>query len=159
MLIAIQAEEILNKQSGWKALTGTTDFSKIAVENPPSHAHKLAFDIVVDRILGFVGNYFVKLDGQVDAIVFAGGIGEKSALLRKVLVEKARCLGVAVDTAANETGPAEDQTVLDISKEAGKGPRVLVCQTDEQVSRRPLTSCLNELLTHLISLRWHIIAF
>ncbi|KAM0116708.1 hypothetical protein ACP6JC_006686 [Aspergillus fumigatus] len=132
MLIAIQAEEILNKQSGWKALTGTTDFSKIAVENPPSHAHKLAFDIVVDRILGFVGNYFVKLDGQVDAIVFAGGIGEKSALLRKVLVEKARCLRVAVDTAANETGPAEDQTVLDISKEAGKGPRVLVCQTDEQ---------------------------
>ncbi|EAL92506.1 acetate kinase, putative [Aspergillus fumigatus A1163] len=128
MLIAIQAEEILNKQSGWKALTGTTDFSKIAVENPPSHAHKLAFDIVVDRILGFVGNYFVKLDGQVDAIVFAGGIGEKSALLRKVLVEKARCLRVAVDTAANETGPAEDQTVLDISKEAGKGPRVLVCK-------------------------------
>ncbi|KAK9622841.1 hypothetical protein V6Z94_003764 [Aspergillus fumigatus] len=127
-----RAEEILNKQSGWKALTGTTDFSRIAVENPPSHAHKLAFDIVVDRILGFVGNYFVKLDGQVDAIVFAGGIGEKSALLRKVLVEKARCLRVAVDTAANETGPAEDQTVLDISKEAGKGPRVLVCQTDEQ---------------------------
>ncbi|RHZ48635.1 putative acetate kinase [Aspergillus thermomutatus] len=126
------AEEILNKQSGWKALTGTTDFSKIAVENPPSHAHKLAFDIVVDRILGFIGNYFVKLDGQVDAIVFAGGIGEKSALLRKALVEKARCLGLAIDAAANEKGPAEDQTVLDISKEGGNGPRVLVCQTDEQ---------------------------
>lgn len=159
MLIATQAEEILNKQSGWKALTGTTDFSKIAVENPPSHAHKLAFDIVVDRILGFLGNYFVKLDGQVDAIVFAGGLGEKSALLRKSLVEKARCLGMAIDAAANEKEPADDRTVLDISKEAGKGPRVLICQTDEQVSNCPLTPCLNELLTHMVSLKWHIIAF
>lgn len=121
--------------------------------------HKLAFDIVVDRILGFLGNYFVKLDGQVDGIVFAGGIGEKSALLRKALVEKARCLGVAIDAAANEKGPADDQTVLDMSKEGGKGPRVLVCQTDEQVSHCPLTSCLNGLLTHLVSSRWHIIAF
>lgn len=118
-------------------MTGTTDFSKIAVEKPPSHAHKLAFDIVVDRILGYIGSYFVKLDGQVDAVVFAGGIGEKSALLRKTLVEQARCLGLAIDPSTNEKGPTEDQTILDISKNEGKGPRVLVCQTDEQVGGLP----------------------
>ncbi|OJJ85645.1 putative acetate kinase [Aspergillus glaucus CBS 516.65] len=126
------AEDILNKQSGWKALTGTTDFSKIAVENPPSHEHKLAFDIIVDRMLGFIGNYFVKLDGQVDGLVFAGGIGEKSALLRKTLVEKSRSLGFAIDESKNDQGPKDDQTVLDISKESGSGRRVLVCQTNEQ---------------------------
>lgn len=127
------AEEILNKKSGWKVLTGTTDFSKIAVENPPSKEHKLALDIVVDRICGFVGNYFVKLEGRVDALVFAGGIGEKSSLLRKRVVEQCKCLGFAIDEAQNDKGPeTEEQTVTDISKDKAKTPRVLICQTDEQ---------------------------
>ena len=131
-----QAEEILNKQSGWKALTGTTDFSQIAVPNPPSAAHKLAFDIFVDRIVGYVASYFVKLDGAVDAIVFAGGIGERSAMLRQAIVEKVRCLGVPpVDEGANERGfgDEEGKNVVDVSG-GPEGPRVLVCQTDEQVS-------------------------
>ncbi|OQE19908.1 hypothetical protein PENSTE_c014G04026 [Penicillium steckii] len=126
------AEDILNKKSGWKALAGTTDFSQIAVENPPSEAHKLAFDIVVDRILGYIGNYYVKLGGEVDAIVFAGGIGEKSALLRKTLSEKCRSLGVSIDSDANDKGAEDNQTVKDISKGSGKGPRTLICQTNEQ---------------------------
>jgi acetate kinase len=125
-----KAEEILNKKSGWKALTGTTDFAKIAVSDAPD-THKLAFDIVVDRILGYIGSYYVKLNGQVDAIVFAGGIGEKSALLRRTLVEQCRSLGVAIDPGANDKGPG-DETVKDISLD-GKGPRVLICQTNEQV--------------------------
>ncbi|KXG48800.1 Acetate/Proprionate kinase [Penicillium griseofulvum] len=126
------AEDILNKQSGWKALTGTTDFAEIAVENPPSKAHKLAFDIFVDRILGYIGSYYVKLNGEVDGVVFSGGIGEKSALLRRTLIEKCQCLGLAIDDAANDKGPGDEETVKDISKGTGKGPRVLVCQTNEQ---------------------------
>lgn len=131
-----QAEEILNKKSGWKALTGTTDFAEIAVENPPSDGHKLAFDILVDRILGFIGNYYVKLGGVVDALVFAGGIGEKSALLRRTLSEKCESLGMAIDLEANDKGPKDHETVKDVSKDAaGKGARVLICQTNEQVSQ------------------------
>ncbi|KAJ9484966.1 hypothetical protein VN97_g8387 [Penicillium thymicola] len=126
------AEDILNKQSGWKALTGTTDFSQIAVENPPSKAHKLAFDIFVDRIQGYIGSYYVKLNGELDGVVFAGGIGEKSALLRRTLVDKCQCLGLAIDDVANDKGPGDEETVKDISKGSGKGPRVLVCQTNEQ---------------------------
>ncbi|KAJ0424181.1 Acetokinase family-domain-containing protein [Aspergillus carlsbadensis] len=127
------AEEILNKKSGWKVLTGTTDFSQIAVKDPPTPQHKLAFDIFVDRIVGFVGNYFVKLDGQVDALVFAGGIGEKSALLRNVVVEKIRSLGFYIDGSANDTGPSESETVVDIAEKSENVRRVLICQTDEQV--------------------------
>ncbi|CEL08012.1 Putative Acetate kinase [Aspergillus calidoustus] len=126
------AEEILNKKSGWKVLTGTTDFSQIAVKEPPTPQHKLAFDIFVDRIVGFVGNYFVKLDGQVDALVFAGGIGEKSALLRQVVVEKIRSLGFGIDGSANDKGPSESETVVDITEKSEGVKRVLICQTDEQ---------------------------
>lgn len=116
-------------------MTGTTDFSQIAIKTPPSHEHQLAFDIFVDRILGFIGSYYVKLEGQVDGLVFAGGIGEKSALLRKTLVAKSRSLGFALDETANEQGPREDQTVMNISGESSRDHhRVLVCQTNEQVS-------------------------
>ncbi|ERF76617.1 hypothetical protein EPUS_04437 [Endocarpon pusillum Z07020] len=72
-----EAEKILNKQSGWKALAGTTDFSKIAVPNAPK-SHKLAFDIFIDRVVGLVAAYFIKLEGKVDALVFSGDIGKKA---------------------------------------------------------------------------------
>ncbi|KAL4810510.1 Acetokinase family-domain-containing protein [Aspergillus unguis] len=127
------AEEILNKKSGWKVLTGTTDFAEIAVENPPSDGHKLAFDIFVDRIVGYIGNYYVKLDGQVDGLVFAGGIGEMSALLRKAIVAKVRSLGFAVDEKANEKGPGDDEIVMDITARGKSDAKpVYICQTDEQ---------------------------
>ena len=124
-----KAEEILNKKSGWKALTGTTNFGEISSSQEP--ACKLAFEIFVDRILHFIGSYYVKLEGQVDALVFAGGIGEKGALLRTRLVEKCRCLGFELDEQTNNN-KIED-VVRDIGME-GARHRTLVCQTDEQVS-------------------------
>jgi acetate kinase len=91
----------------------------------------LALNIFIDRIVGYVGNYFVKLDGQVDALVFAGGIGEKSAVLRSRVVEKCACLGYTIDEDKNSQ-PGE-ASVVEIGKE-GK-VRTLVCVTDEAVSR------------------------
>ncbi|KAI9171973.1 putative acetate kinase [Paramyrothecium foliicola] len=122
-----RAEEILNKQSGWKALTGTTDFAQIATSKEPQH--KLAFDIFVDRICGFVGSYYVSLEGKIDALVFAGGIGEKSHQLRAAVIERTSCLGFAIDGSRNESKVTE--VVQDLSGSGAKH-RVLVCQTDEQ---------------------------
>ncbi|KAK0511520.1 hypothetical protein JMJ35_006093 [Cladonia borealis] len=121
------AEEILNKKSGWKALTGTTDFGEISSSQDP--ACKLAFEIFVDRLIHFIGSYYVKLEGEVDALVFAGGIGEKGALLRTRIVEKCRCLGFGLDEQTNNN-KIED-VVRDIGME-GARYRTLVCQTDEQ---------------------------
>lgn len=125
------AEEVLNKKSGWRAIAGTTDFGEISDRaEEGDEACKLAFDIFVDRILGFVGSYFVKLGGEVDALVFAGGIGEKGGQLRSAIVSRLECLGFGLDAEANakELG---DEVVVEMS---GKGAvhRVLVCQTDEQ---------------------------
>ena len=124
-----RAEQILNKEAGWKALAGTTDFGKIsAAEDDES---KLAFNLVVDRILGFVGSYYVSLRGQVDALVFAGGIGEKGVKLREKVVEGLACLGFAVDGDVNGKGLGEE-VVTEITGKGAKH-RVLICQTDEQL--------------------------
>lgn len=135
-----QAEEILNKQSGWKALTGTTDFGKIALAAFSDNAQgdfstqsRLAFSIFVDRITGYIGSYFVSLEGIVDALVFAGGIGEKSAILRAKVIDKVRCLGFEIDSKKNnivQKRPA-DRVVVDVGSEKARFS-TLVCWTDEQ---------------------------
>lgn len=123
-----QAEEILNKNSGWKSLTGTTDFGKISSSD--GKEDQLAFNIFVDRITNYTAPYFTKLDGKVDALVFAGGIGEKGGKLREAVVNGVKCLGFELDAAKNEKG-LED-VVTDISAN-GARYKTLVVQTDEQL--------------------------
>ncbi|QUC17002.1 uncharacterized protein UV8b_01243 [Ustilaginoidea virens] len=123
-----RAEEMLNKQSGWKALTGTTDFGAIAESDEPTH--KLAFDLFVDRVCGFVGRYYVSLEGQVDALVFAGGIGEKSSRFRDEVVRRTNCLGFWMDGSRNSGRLGG--VVEDIGAKDGRH-RVLVCRTNEQL--------------------------
>lgn len=109
-------------------MTGTSDFSKIAGSDDP--ACKLTYDLFVDRILSFVGSYYVKLGGHVDALVFAGGIGEKSSLLRDSIIKQCECLGFELDQKKNDD--PEDTSVFDIGSSNAKH-RTLICQTDEQV--------------------------
>jgi acetate kinase len=123
-----QAEEILNKNSGWKSLTGTTDFGKISSSD--REEDKLAFNVFVDRIVNYVAPYFTKLDGEVDALVFAGGIGERGHKLRKAVVQSVKCLGFAIDDMKNGT-PVEN-VVTDISTNNAEY-KTLVVQTDEQL--------------------------
>lgn len=124
-----RAEEILNKEAGWKALTGTTNFGAIVAASDSDPKMRLAFDLFVDRICGFIGSYYVSLHGRVDALVFAGGIGEKSDRLRSAVVDNLACLGFGIDETANGrklSNVVEDISVTDVKH------KVLVCSTDEQ---------------------------
>jgi acetate kinase len=128
-----RAEEILNKESGWKALTGTTDFGAVSEKaSKGDEAAKLAFDIFVGRLAAFVGSYFVSLGGDVDALVFAGGIGEHGVALREAVCQKVKCLGFELDQGKN--GKLGDEIVQDVGRSHGQaqGKRILVCKTDEQ---------------------------
>ncbi|KAF4613552.1 hypothetical protein D9613_007621 [Agrocybe pediades] len=150
MATNIGAEDILNRKSGWKSITGTTDFgvilSKAQLDDPnpeiASHnPYRLAFDLFVDRILNYIGSYHLKLHGDVDAIVFAGGIGEKGVELRRIISEKLRCIGYrTIDRSKNEDAGKVEDVVVDISMlpsgehdSQGREKRILVCKTDEQL--------------------------
>lgn len=125
---------ILNSKSGWKSLTGTTDFGVITRRaNQGSEMDNLAFHLFADRILNYIGSYHLKLGGLVDAIVFSGGIGERSKELRRFIVDKIKCLGYAsIDEQKNEGVDSALGTVIDIGHDTGL--KILVCRTDEQVS-------------------------
>ncbi|KAB8356694.1 hypothetical protein FH972_024270 [Carpinus fangiana] len=124
-----QAEDILNGSSGFKGLTGTADFGDISSDlSKPKN--KLAYDLFVDRVLDFVGAYWLKLGGDVDAFVFAGGIGEKAVGFRDEIVQKMSCLGVFLDK--NKNSKPGDKPVEEIGA-TGSKCRVLVVKTDEQL--------------------------
>jgi acetate kinase len=130
-----QAEDILNKKSGWKALTGTTDFGVIMKKAAAGdEMAQLAVDLFVDRVVGYIGSYWVKLGGKVDALVFAGGIGEKGKEFRQAVCGQVECLGIRLDGGRNERVGNSEADVLEIS--SGAGVKTLVVETDEQVYPR-----------------------
>ena len=144
------AEEILNKQAGWYSIVGTTDFAKVVQGmHDGDEKMKLVFDLFVDRIVGYIGNYYVKLGGKVDALTFSGGIGERSEDLRKVVVGKVECLGFKLGDTLRSTNDNGAVTRL--------GPNVLLIKTNEEVCRkislRMKVSCLTDVFSS--SSRWH----
>ena len=136
------AEEILNKRAGWHSMVGTTDFWKVVQGTRDGNEKmKLVFDMFVDRIVGYVGNYFVKLGGKVDALTFSGGIGEKSEELRKAVVEKVACLGFKLDDSPTRTSSSGAVTKL--------GPNVLLVKTNVEVRNSP-TPCEENMVSLML---------
>ncbi|KAL0240549.1 acetate kinase [Cryptococcus tetragattii IND107] len=136
-----KAEIILNKNSGLKALAGTTNFGHIIQNLDPSKCSeedhekaKLTYAVYLDRLLNFVAQYLFKLLSEIpiesiDGLVFSGGIGEKGAELRRDVLKKLAWLGAEVDEEANNSN--NGSTVKSITKEGSK-LKGWVVETDEE---------------------------
>lgn len=124
-----ELETIFNKESGLKGICGANDMREIIrrVKKGDEHA-QLAIDIYCYRIRKYVGAYSAVL-GQVDALVFTGGIGENAALIRKVCCEDLDRLGIVIDIQKNE---APSQGVSEI-QEKTSAVRILVIPTNEEL--------------------------
>ncbi len=124
-----ELEEMLNKESGLKGICGVNDMREIILQagNGGKDA-KLAIDVYCYRIRKYIGAYFAAL-GQVDALIFTGGIGENSTLIRKLCCEDLDCFGIILDNQKNE---ASSREVSEIQED--KSPlRILVIPTDEEL--------------------------
>ena len=126
-------EELLNRQSGLAGLSGIgADFRDVerAAEAGEPRA-RLALDVFVHRLRKYVGAYAAVLGG-LDALVFTGGIGEHSALVRRRVCEGLLFLGIDLDDAANEgCRAAERGGLVEVSSRRATTP-VLVVKTDEE---------------------------
>ena len=87
----------------------------------------LAQTLFVNRIVGYIAKLWIGLD-HIDAITFAGGIGENSPVTRKQIIEKLKLLGIELDEEANNV---RGKFTL-ITKESSKIPCYVV-PTDEEV--------------------------
>jgi acetate kinase len=66
----------------------------------------LAIDTYCDAIIRYIGAFYAELGGM-DHLVFTGGIGENSALIRDKVCSRLACLGVEFDSAANRNANGE----------------------------------------------------
>jgi acetate kinase len=72
---AASIENLLNKSSGLKGISGLKDFRDILdAADKDEHKSRLAFDMFTYRIRKYIGSYMGVL-GKVDAVVFTGAIG------------------------------------------------------------------------------------
>lgn len=96
-----EVEIQLNFESGLQAVCDSHDMRHIISRMHDGDLDaKLAVEMFVYRIRKAIGAYMVIL-GHVDAIIFSGGIGEKSAELRARCCENLERYGVCLDTIKN----------------------------------------------------------
>lgn len=100
-LAVSKIEEILNNQSGLLGLSGISHDTRELKENLPNQRVKLAFDIFSYRIRKYLGAYLAALNGT-SAIIFSGGIGENTALVRKLVCQELQWCGLTLDSERNQ---------------------------------------------------------
>lgn len=94
----------LSKKSGYLGISGISSDSRDIEDGIKNGNDRciLSQELFVKRAVEYIAKYYVEL-GKVDAICFAGGIGENSISTRKEIVKKLECLGIKLDENANDT--------------------------------------------------------
>jgi acetate kinase len=94
---------LCNMQSGLLGISGlSNDMRNLQSLADGGNARaKLAIDIFCYRVRKYIGAYIAVL-GRVDAIVFSGGIGENSAMVRRQICAGLDAMGIVLDAAENE---------------------------------------------------------
>ena len=92
----------LNADSGLKGLSGVGNDMRtvVATAADGNERAQLALDVFVYRLSKAIAGLVVGL-GRLDALVFTGGIGENSAVVRSLVLSRLGFLGLAEDARAN----------------------------------------------------------
>lgn len=94
---------VLNKKSGLLGIAGKNDFRDLEeLANNGDEKAKLAIKMLQNSITKFIAQYYVELNGMVDAIVFTAGIGENGISLRANIVNSlSNALNIKLDENSN----------------------------------------------------------
>ncbi|QGM46396.1 acetate/propionate family kinase [Methylocystis heyeri] len=118
-----EISDLLYKESGLKGLSGLShDMRELEASDLPEAAQ--AIDYFIFRIRRELGGLAAVLQG-LDAVVFCGGIGENSRLVRERALEGMEWLGVELDHDANRAN-------AEIISSANSRVRAFVIPTDEE---------------------------
>lgn len=103
-----EIDNAINKQSGLLALSGKSSDSRDIEDGIAAGDENciLAQKIYVRRIVDYIAKYYVEMNG-CDAIIFTAGIGEKSIITRKDIINELSSLGIYLDEEANNVRSEE----------------------------------------------------
>jgi acetate kinase len=101
----------LEHRSGLLGLAGTPDMREVlAGAGAGDPESRLALDVYVHRLRAAIAAMAAALGG-IDALLFTGGVGERSAAVRSLAADGLGFLGVALDPARNEVDGPEDRDI------------------------------------------------
>lgn len=124
-----QADEFLNKKSGFAGMTGYSDMRDIQRERQAGNPRaQEAYDLFIYRITKYIGAYTAALKG-LDVLVFTAGIGENDWQARADICRELEFFGVKLDYAKNEQLRGEE-TILSLPDSKVK---VLLIPTNEEL--------------------------
>lgn len=93
---------LLTKESGILGLTEVTNDCRYVEDNYNTKPDaKRAMDVYCHRLAKYIAAYCALMEGRLDAIVFSGGIGENSALVRELTLKKLSLIGIKYDHERN----------------------------------------------------------
>ncbi|MCJ1996474.1 acetate kinase [Lactococcus piscium] len=120
--------DVFNKKSGLAGISELSSDMRDIIKSRDAGDEKsaLAFDMFVDRIQKYIGQYLAVLNGA-DAIIFTAGIGENSFEVRKAVIDGLSWFGLDIDDSKNVVGADG------IISTPNAKIKVLVIPTDEEL--------------------------
>jgi acetate kinase len=130
-LTSREVESLLNKQSGLLGVSGLTSNMRELLEEDAEHGDRrarLAVELFCYRAKKYLGAYLAAIGG-VDAIVFAGGIGENAPAIRARICEGLDWFGISIDASKNTSLVGREGRI----DAAGSRVELWVIPTDEEL--------------------------
>jgi acetate kinase len=120
-----ELDRALEHDSGLLGLSGSASVREI--EGAADDASRLAFEVFSYRVAGAIAAATVALGG-LDAVAFTAGIGENSALVRRLVCGRLAHLGLELDEAANAAAEPDAEIAR-----AGSVVRIVVLHAREDL--------------------------
>lgn len=129
-----EVDDALNKKSGLLGVCGFNDNRDVekAIADGDENA-RLALDMYVDRIDRYIAEYYLELDGEVDAIVFTAGVLENGAETRESIIEGLAPLGIKINHEVNNAIASYKEITSGIITAEDSTVPVYVEPTNEEV--------------------------
>lgn len=124
-----QMDQILNRKSGWLGISGVSNNLKLVEQEAErgNHRANLALDAFSYRCKKYIGAYAAAMGG-LDLLIFSGGVGENSSMVRAKVCTGLQFLGIELDPELNTSLLGEGS----ISR-AGSSVPVIVIDTNEEM--------------------------
>jgi acetate kinase len=124
-----QIETALNEDSGVKGICNVSDMQEVErLFLAGNERAKLAIEIYTQKLAGSIAYVYSYME-HVDALVFTGGVGENSALIRETVCKRLAFTGLQLDSNLNQDATAD---CFISSKQSSAN--VLVIQSKEDLS-------------------------
>ncbi|MCQ4085760.1 acetate/propionate family kinase [Saccharibacillus sp. JS10] len=125
-----EVNSMLNKHSGLLAISGvSSDMRDITDGWEKGDANAtLAFEMYEYRLRKYIGSYAAAMNG-VDVLIFTAGVGENSAIVRKVVCENLSYLGIEIDEELNKIRSGDARRISTPNSKV----EVLVVPTNEEL--------------------------